>query len=257
MMNTWTDTLDVDLLEEFAPFTGRPTPGNKILDKMVSESAESLAGIAAAVLELRKAKAARVEAVWAEAHCRQSLCDALQKYFTEYGGWNAEKASKAVTAFEKSGFGSAKARKLAAFVRYLFFDDESPAFQAVDCIGLAGSRMTSGGVIATFEDSRTGNQFSFELPFVGGDDESKLYGRSSLGVVGGLHFTLYAPDEMGDSRIVAKSYDVRAMRAAVFKFVSDGCKLPACRPVEVNEYVEVDLMRDSFYRRFGDYMCEA
>ena len=227
------------------PYTGRPTASNQTLDAFMSVNGEKLAEIAEGISVMNRAERLAALAKIRYGHCAESTYRSLVSYFSEYGGWNRKSALAAVEKFEKNGFESKAARDLAMFARGMFFDDRSEKFQAINCVGLGscGESSQTAFVICTFEDTVSGNQFALYFPFTEKEQLSQYDGycvsRKTYPC-----YMLVAPSASGFSSEypIAKSYDIRAMRVEVEKFVKGGCSYT------VNPRLRtVYRKKDSFY----------
>lgn len=216
-----------DFIEEtltgLEPYYGRPTPGNDVVDGYLADKSKSLDLISETIFDMNRALHLEEKAKFNVGQCVNAVYDALNSHFEKQGDWDENSAIRAAHNFKKLGFRSKDARAFVAFTRGMFFDDSDKAFQAIRCVGVSSSQYGSFTLAgATFEDSRTGNQFELMMPFTVRD---KHPWRDSFdGNIRDIPcYALDAPDEKGVSQSVAKSYDIREMRVATAKFVAGGC----------------------------------
>ena len=215
-----------ETLTGLEPYYGRPTPGNKIVDSYLADSEKSLDSVAEAISDMNRAVRIAERSRFYMERCIDAVQESLSAHFAKQGDWDETTAAAAVSNFEKRGFKPRNTRAFAAFIRGMFFDDSNKAFQAIRCIGLSSSNYglftLAGGA---FEDSVSGNQFALMLPFTKKDYFELRSWRELAGSK--LHdipcYVLTAPDGESVLRVVAKNYDIREMRVAVFKFVNGGC----------------------------------
>lgn len=229
------------------PYSGRPTASNETLDAFLSDGVK-LDLIAEAVSDMnRSIRIADAAAIRAQ-HCLEAVRISLDSYFSEYGGWNAESAEKAVEGFEKNGFKSALARKFAMFMRKLFFDDGDPVFQAVNCIGITSEKWY-GGFISTlgvFEDSVSGNQFAVSAPFTNKEGcYSVRLGRNSADFPS---FSLMVPVVDDQCKMIARNYDVRSIRVDVEKLARAGFKYDLNKSEYTTYFRDDDDEYDYYFR---------
>lgn len=215
-----------ETLTGLEPYYGRPTPGNKVVDGYLADSRKSLDNVAEVISDMNRAiKIAECSRFYME-RCIDAVQESLSAHFAKQGDWDETTAVAAVSNFEKHGFKPKDTRAFAAFIRGMFFDDSNKMFQAIRCISLSSSNYglftLAGGV---FEDSISGNQFALMLPFTKKNYLELRNWRECVDTK--LQnipcYVLTAPDSESILQVVAKNYDIREMRVAVFKFVNGGC----------------------------------
>lgn len=232
----------------FERYSGRPVQGGDEFSKFVDGKAADIDMISERMSETVRAAETARNAISRHADCQYGLSLALISYFSNQRGWTRHKVERALSGFNANGFASSCAKDFAMFVRGMFFDDSLDMYRAISCVGLYEDS-TYGSTdeyfaVATFEDSKTGNQFALSLPFPA--KESPM-SKNSRFAYENLAYSLSAPrdsDVFDDGVTVAASYDPRIMRMEVDKFVSSGCIIHRTRYRE-EEYMVMPFAPDS------------